>query len=261
MHGGLSILIADEPHCAQETTLMIRRWGHQAEQAHDGLAAVDEARRTKPDLMFVGLSLPGLNGFGVAQEVFRTPELNQVKVAALLANKQEVPWRELKKAGFCERLVKPLEPLELLAAIVKIRDALGKLQQTAKTAQGAAARSRGLVESVKRDLARQAPLNASSRQPLDRPSAADEACSKPNGLLAALIDSRRLERTQLAVAMKVLADGDAALTAAESHEFAQLQRRYLAPVCKLCHYRIPQEEAADSWNNGGYCRMCFEAMR
>lgn len=262
MYGGLSILIADEPECAQQTALLVRRWGHQSEQAHDGLAAVDEARRTKPDLMFVGLSLPGLNGFGVAQEVFRTPELNNVKVAALLANKQEVPWRELKRAGFCERLVKPLEPLELLAAIVKIRDSLRKAQQTANTARGAAARSRGLVDGVRRDFARHATTNDSAHPPVDRPlAAADEACLKPNTLLAALVDSRHLDRTQLAVALKVLTDGDAGLTATETREFAQLRRRYLLPVCKLCHYRIPQEEAADSWNNGGYCKMCCEAMR
>ncbi|HUY87920.1 MAG TPA: response regulator [Pirellulales bacterium] len=262
MHGGLSILVADDRECAEETALLIRRWGHRVEQAHDGIAAIDEARRTKPDLMFVGLALPGLNGLGVAQKVFQTPELNGVQIAVLLANSQEVSWRELKKAGFCERLVKPVAPLELLSAIAKIREALGRSQQAARAAKAAAIRHKDAVRSAQRELDRHTLLGKLPGLPLDHSSS--EICATTANslaLLVKLVDKRSLDRAQLAIASKVLRSGEATLSGPETREYAQLQRAYLTPICKLCHYWIPREEVVDSWSNGGYCNRCHEAMK
>ncbi len=146
MSAGLSILIADERASAHEAAILIERWGHHVKQSHDGLGAIEEARAFKPHLMLLGLSLPGLNGLGVASRLRKLPALDQTRFTALINAPAGVPRRELKKAGFSDTLVKPIVPLELLLSIVKTRDAIHRAQRLTRSAREIVARGKSRVE-------------------------------------------------------------------------------------------------------------------
>ncbi|HVX60787.1 MAG TPA: response regulator, partial [Pirellulales bacterium] len=142
MSAGLNILIADEPASAQQAASLTELWGHRVKQAHDGLVAVEEARTWKPNLVLLGLSLPELNGLGVARRLQKLPGLDHVRLTALVQEGAAIPSRELKRAGFTDMLLKPIAPLELLMAVVRARDAIHRAQQLTRSAREIVARGK-----------------------------------------------------------------------------------------------------------------------
>lgn len=259
----LSVIVADEEAGARETATLIRRWGHHVEKVHDGQAAVDQARLLKPDLMLVDLSLPKLNGFGVAQHVRRFPELQAVKLVALLKSSAGQPARGLRKAGFRESLLKPVAPLELLTTIVKTRDRIVRSASAAQAARRIAAETRNRASSAKQGAAESRSLVAASRLSLSRPLPAVAGILptvSTTSLLKELLERCILDHEHAVVAAKVLACGSDSLMALESKMYGQLRNRYLEPACKLCRYRIPQDEVIASWSNGGYCSLCVDVI-
>ncbi|HVX60783.1 MAG TPA: response regulator [Pirellulales bacterium] len=261
MSAGLNILIADERAAAHEAAALIERWGHRVQQTHDGLVAVDQARAFKPDLMLLGLSLPGLNGLGVAHRLQKLPALEHVRLTALVNEPVGVPRRELKKAGFSDTLLKPIAPIELLMSIVKTRDAIFKARSLTRSAREIVARGRTRVESARLGADQHKQTIALSRASLSRPSPGveDQPYSTAE-LLEALIAGDYLDADHRAVACKVLSVGEPSLFAWETSLFARVRQRFLQPACKLCRYRIPAAEVAASWTNGGYCALCLDAI-
>jgi hypothetical protein len=80
-------------------------------------------------------------------------------------------------------------------------------------------------------------------------------------LLETLIATNRLAAEQVAVAAKILSGGAESWLPEEVRIHSALRQRFLEPACKLCRYRIPCEEVVDAWTNGGYCKLCAEAVR
>jgi CheY-like chemotaxis protein len=55
----LRVLVADDCRDTVETTMMLLRlWGHEGTAAYDGPAALDLARRHRPDLALVDVAMP-----------------------------------------------------------------------------------------------------------------------------------------------------------------------------------------------------------
>lgn len=148
MPNTLSILVADEPAAASELGELIQRWGHQVEAAHDGHAAIRQARQIKPDLILLELGLPGLNGMAVAQQLRREPACRGVKLAALVELSTRLSALEISKAGFHFQLLKPLDPLRLLSSIVAARDAK-RSARAWESARAAAAARAGRIERLR----------------------------------------------------------------------------------------------------------------
>lgn len=262
MSAGLNIIVADEPATAGEAVALIARWGHRVEQAHDGVAAIDEARRLKPELMLLGLSLPGLNGFGVAHQLRQTPELNGMRITALLDHSGDATLRDLKRAGFCYSLIKPIAPLELLTSLVKTRDAIHRSLRLARSANQIVARGRDRAAVARQGLDDYRTAIETSWQSLNRtlPAMSDDPLSALK-LIETLLNGGYLDSDQKSVALKVISSGEPSLSRWESNIYERLTHRYLTPACKLCRYRIPQGEVVRSWENGGYCTQCAQAMK
>lgn len=262
MSAGLNIVVADEGASARDAAVLIARWGHRVEQAHDGFAAIDEARRLKPELMLLGLSLPGLNGFGVVHQLRQTPELNAMRFTALLDRPGDATLRDLKRAGFSHNLVKPIVPLELLTSIVKTRDAIQRSRRLALSAKQVVARGRGRTALSRQGLDECRTAIETSRQSLDRalPAMGDEPLSAL-ALIEALLNGGYLDSDQKSIASKVISSGEQGLSPWESNIYERLTQRFITPACKLCRYRIPRCEVMKSWENGGYCTLCAQAMK
>jgi DNA-binding response OmpR family regulator len=258
----LNIIVADERESAQEVAGLIERWGHRVKQAHDGVAAVDEARRLKPELVLVGLSLPGLNGFGVAHQLRQAAEFAETRFTALLNRADDAAPRELKRAGFTYNLVKPIVPLELLTSIVKTRDAIQRSRRLAQSSREVIARGRVRADFAQHGLEEYRQVMQISRQSLSRAlPAVAEAPLSASTIIEILLGKGHLDADQRTIATKVMSSGEAVLSAWEAKIYARLAQRYLAPACKLCRYRIPQDEIVKSWDNGGYCALCSQAVK
>lgn len=65
-----TVLTIDDSSLAHHVVrLALARTSHTLVEARDGIEGVEAARRVRPDLVIVGLSLPGLDGMEVAAAI------------------------------------------------------------------------------------------------------------------------------------------------------------------------------------------------
>jgi CheY-like chemotaxis protein len=96
------VLVADND--PQGIAALLRHLGHDVHVAHDGPAAVEAARSKEPQVVILGLGLPGLDGFEVLE---RLRGFSRASVVALSRSAREEERERLRAAGFDEHLVKP----------------------------------------------------------------------------------------------------------------------------------------------------------
>src|SRR3954470_4245423 len=92
--------------------------GHTATVVHDGAAALDAARRLRPDLVVLDLMLPVIDGFGVCR-VLRgaDPDTSDIPVLMLTARSEEDDVLLGLELGADDYMTKPYSPRELMARI------------------------------------------------------------------------------------------------------------------------------------------------
>ena len=130
------LLVEDNPDAAESLTILLELLGHHVRAVYDGIAALDAARASTPDVMVVDIGLPGMDGYEVARRVRRDPALTQVVLVALTGYGREEDKREAMAAGFDHHLVKPVNPDTLHSLVAR----LGK-QKAEKTPTAAVHRA------------------------------------------------------------------------------------------------------------------------
>ncbi|HVB88257.1 MAG TPA: response regulator [Candidatus Dormibacteraeota bacterium] len=85
--------------------------------AADGEAALQLAREILPDLILSDVMMPGLDGFGLLNEVRRDPLLKSTPVILISARAGEDAWIEGLESGADDYMVKPFSARELQARV------------------------------------------------------------------------------------------------------------------------------------------------
>jgi len=107
----LRILVVDDNRDAADSlVLLLQLHGHIAEAVYDGPSGLDAARQNPPDLLFLDIGLPGMNGYAVARALRTTPEAAATRIVALSGYAQEEDQKRSRAAGFDDHLAKPLDP-------------------------------------------------------------------------------------------------------------------------------------------------------
>lgn len=108
---GHRLLVVDDNHdAAISLSMLLRLQGHEVRVAHNGLSALEVAASFRPDLIFLDLGMPGMDGYEVARRIRQIPGLETTILAALTGWGQQEDRRRTKEAGFDHHLVKPPEP-------------------------------------------------------------------------------------------------------------------------------------------------------
>jgi PAS domain S-box-containing protein len=112
----LRVLVAeDHPVNRQLVRDQLDRLGHAADFAGDGLEALDQFARSHYDLVLTDLSMPGLDGCGLASRL--RAQGATVPIVALTAHTTGEAHRRCAQAGIDRVLTKPFTLAELNAAI------------------------------------------------------------------------------------------------------------------------------------------------
>jgi signal transduction histidine kinase/ActR/RegA family two-component response regulator len=112
------ILVVEDNDDARETLKqLLEIMGHRVAAAANGLAGLDRALEFLPDVAFVDLGLPGIDGYEVARRLRASPSGGQVYLVALTGYGAEEDRRSALEAGFDAHATKPVEP-ERLAALI-----------------------------------------------------------------------------------------------------------------------------------------------
>jgi CheY-like chemotaxis protein len=96
-----TVLIAeDDPSVAQMYKLSLELAGYQVYIASDGLVALEMARRLLPDIMFLDIRMPNMDGLSVL-ETLRSDPLTKGIPAVILSNwnEKELVERSTKLGG------------------------------------------------------------------------------------------------------------------------------------------------------------------
>lgn len=106
----LRVLVVDDNiDAARTVALLLKKYGHDVRAVYDGPAALDAARGFQPNLIFLDIGLPGMNGYEVAQKVRADLELGNVMLVAMTGYGQEADKQRSREAGFDHHLVKPAD--------------------------------------------------------------------------------------------------------------------------------------------------------
>ena len=85
--------------------------------AQDGEEALEIARREKPALIFLDISMPRRGGLEVCEELKRDPATADIRIVILSANADDARRRGAMDAGANDYITKPFSPTGLLARV------------------------------------------------------------------------------------------------------------------------------------------------
>jgi CheY-like chemotaxis protein len=115
-----SILIIDDYADNRELLrIMLEAEGHEVREAGDGLEGVRAARENMPDLILVDLSMPGLDGWGVLEELRSDERTRHIPCASVSASPEGDHLPNLAE-GFDAYLMKPFRRKELIETVERL---------------------------------------------------------------------------------------------------------------------------------------------
>ena len=107
----LRILVADDNEDASAAfAALLEMMGHNVKQVHDGVAAVQAALEFSPQVVFLDIGMPKLNGYDACRQIRAQPSGASMVIFACTGWGQTDDLRRSKEAGFNKHLVKPLDP-------------------------------------------------------------------------------------------------------------------------------------------------------
>ena len=111
------LVVDDNEDSAGSLRMLLEMVGHEVRTAYDGEAALAAAKDFRPDVAFLDIGLPGLNGYEVAERIRRQAWGRDITLIALTGWGQDSDRRRSKEAGFDRHLVKPVDPTTLLETL------------------------------------------------------------------------------------------------------------------------------------------------
>lgn len=101
------LVVDDNVDSAESMAVLLRLQGHEVRLAYDGLSALEEAQAFHPDLIFLDLDLPKMDGYEVARRLH--PVMKGVTLVAMTGYGQDEDRQRTQEAGFHLHLVKPVD--------------------------------------------------------------------------------------------------------------------------------------------------------
>ena len=103
------LVVDDNVDLVESLVVLLKMFGHTVWSAHDGPAAIEVARSQRPDVVFLDIGLPLLNGYEVAKRLRQQAALANVVLVAMTGYGQETDRQLSREAGFDHHLVKPAD--------------------------------------------------------------------------------------------------------------------------------------------------------
>jgi len=108
------LVVDDEPFIARSLAFVLRKGKYQVLEARDGQEALAIIEREHPDLVFLDVMMPKLDGFQVVERVRNNSALDGVRIVLLTARGQDADREKGHTVGADAYVTKPFSPTKIL---------------------------------------------------------------------------------------------------------------------------------------------------
>ncbi|HEV8198777.1 MAG TPA: ATP-binding protein, partial [Candidatus Polarisedimenticolia bacterium] len=121
-----TLVVDDNVDSADSLATLLRVTGHEAMTAHDGLEALAAAERFRPEVVFLDIGMPRMNGYDAARHIRQQDWGRDVLLVALTGWGKDEDRRRSADAGFDAHLVKPADSNDLLRLLETLTPATSR---------------------------------------------------------------------------------------------------------------------------------------
>jgi len=116
------LVVDDNQDAADSLGALLEIIGADVAVAHDGKTALDLVESHRPDIVFLDIGMPQMDGYEVARRIRRLPHFRSAMLVALTGWGQEKDRLQSEAAGFDRHLVKPADLDALRKLVARVHD-------------------------------------------------------------------------------------------------------------------------------------------
>lgn len=117
------LIIEDNEQNLYLETFILQKNGHEVIQARNGETGIALAAQTHPALILLDIQLPGMDGYTVARELRKNPEIAHIPIIAVTSYAMAGDRDRILEAGCTDCIEKPINPESFYAEIARhLRD-------------------------------------------------------------------------------------------------------------------------------------------
>ena len=111
------LVVDDEPNIVLSLEFLMQQAGFEVETAEDGVTALAKVEAAPPDLILLDISLPGISGFDVLEQLRQAPLYAKLPIIMLTAHGREVEKEKGLALGADDYVTKPFSTQALVEKV------------------------------------------------------------------------------------------------------------------------------------------------
>lgn len=108
------LVVDDNEATAKVFALALSLDGYDVRESYSGKQAIEISRSFAPDVAFLDLGVPLMDGYEIAKELREIPGLREITLFAVTGYSGDEYAARSRSAGFTRHLVKPVDPEQIL---------------------------------------------------------------------------------------------------------------------------------------------------
>jgi CheY-like chemotaxis protein len=105
-----AVMIAEDDEClCRVYCRVLESSGHDVLTVHNGSDAIDALAEFTPDVLFLDMMLPGINGDVVLEFIAQTPRLNRMRVVIVSSNASFGRFADGDQIHFQQKPIRPAQ--------------------------------------------------------------------------------------------------------------------------------------------------------
>lgn len=111
----LILIVDDSPTEVHVMQKALERHGYQTAAAADGAEGIKLAREMHPDMIFMDIVMPGMNGYQATRALANDPKTRSIPIVMVTSKGQQTDRIWGLRQGAIDYMVKPVSPDQLVA--------------------------------------------------------------------------------------------------------------------------------------------------
>ena len=114
-----AIIIDDEVHCLETLSHLLKEYCQQVqlqEQCRSAKKGLEAIEKLKPDLVFLDIEMPAMNGFEMLEQ------FTEIPFAVIFTTSYDQYAIKAIRFSALDYLLKPIDPNELISAVKKVQE-------------------------------------------------------------------------------------------------------------------------------------------